>query len=367
MKKVSTISCLLLMLLTVHSGHLQAKMPEPGGDQSLEKFPDQSLMQSQQQSEDQFPDQSQELDLDQSQEQEFTLPTLLKSRGMPAYPFPVTVSQPDGGAVELRGMGDGFLNWYETADGYTVLKDPKGYYMYAVVDEEGRLVPSDIPAGAGKGAPQDIPKSLRHSAGQVSALKKVYFPEPGSKANPNPFPSTGTNNVLVILVEFADLTSALTPQQIENMMTAPGFAGTGSFRDYYLDVSYNNLSLECTVVPWVQVSRNMSYYGANDQFGYDIRPFELVREAVDILEAQGFDFAPFDNDGDGYVDELVVVHAGYGEQYTGAGDTCIWSHSFHLGDLSVEYDGVILDNYLVTPELFGQLRDGDRIGGHRGA
>ncbi len=289
----------------------------------------------------------------QAQEQDFIFPVSLKSRGMPSYPFPVKVMQPDGSAVELRGMGDGFLNWYRTTDGYTVLKNPKGYYMYAVHDEEGRLVPSDIPAGVSKGVPGDIPKNLLHSDAQVSALKKAYFPEPGSKANPNPFPATGTNNVLVILVEFADLPSVLAPAQIENMMTAPGFEGTGSFRDYFLDVSYNNLSLECTVVPWVKVSRNMSYYGANDGFGYDIRPFELVREAVDTLEAQGFDFTPFDNDGDGYLDELAVVHAGYGEQYTGAGDSCIWSHSFCLGDLSVVYDGVIIDNYLVTPELFG--------------
>ena len=235
MRKITTISFLLPLFIAVISDQLQAQ--ETGF--------------------------SQETSWDFSQD--FTLPTILKSRGVPAYPFPVKVKQSDGTPVALTRMGDGFLNWYETAAGYTVLKNGEGDYMYAEQDSEGRLVPSDIPVGSRKGVPEAIPTHLRHSTSQVSALKKAYFPEPGSKANPIPFPSTGSNNVLVLLIEFADLTSSLAPQEIENLMTAPGFGGTGSFRDYYLDVSYNNLSLECTVVPWVQVSQNMRYYGESSQ------------------------------------------------------------------------------------------------------
>lgn len=285
--------------------------------------------------------------------QDIQIPVSSKSRGMPAYPHPVEVKQPDGTTITLRAHGDRMLHLYETMDGYTVLQDKKGRYMYATLDETNNLVPSEISVDASKGAPDGITKYLRYSKAQVDAAEKVYYSDAQSKANPTPFPSSGTNNVLVILAAFQDRPAALPNTDIESMMAAPNHNGTGSFRDYYLEVTYNNLSLEPTVTPWVQVSQDMSYYGANDAFGYDIRPFELVREAVDSLEANGFDFSPFDNDNDGYVDEIIMVHSGYGEQYTGSGDTAIWSHAYHLGDLAVEYDGVLLDNYIICPELYG--------------
>ncbi|MDT8433030.1 MAG: M6 family metalloprotease domain-containing protein, partial [Bacteroidales bacterium] len=285
--------------------------------------------------------------------QEIRIPVASKSRGMPAYPFPVTVEQPDGTNVRIRGMGDRMLRLYETEDGYTVLQDKKGTYMYATLDAEQQLVSSGVAVGASKGAPDGIQKHLRYSPEQADAAEKAYFTDTDSKANPTPFPTSGTNNVLVILAEFADRTSSLPASELENMMSAPNHNGTGSFRDYYLEVSYSNLTLEPTVTPWVQVSQNMTYYGGNDAFGYDLRPHELVREAVELVEATGFDFSQFDNNNDGYVDEIILIHAGYGEQFIGSGDTAIWSHTFHLGDLAVEYDGVMLDNYIICPELFG--------------
>lgn len=285
--------------------------------------------------------------------QEPTISVPLKSRGIPAYPFPEQVKQPDGTVITLRAFGDRMLQLYETEDGYTVLRDKKGNYMYATKDAEQRLVPSEVAVAAAKGAPNGIEKHLRCSSAQVDAAEKAYYPDVQSKSNPNPFPATGTNNVLVILAEFQDRDATLPASEIQNMLSAPNYNGTGSFRDYYMEVSYNNLILEPYVAPWVQVSGNMAYYGENDAFGYDIRPDVLVRETVDSLEANGFDFSPFDNDGDGYVDEIILIHSGYGEQYTGSGDTAIWSHAFHLADNAVTYDGVVLDNYIIGPELFG--------------
>lgn len=285
--------------------------------------------------------------------QELIIPQNEKSRGVPAYPFGIEVKQPDGEKITLKSRGDRMLHWYETPNGYSVLKNTKGQYVYAEHDAMGNMVPSAYKVSASKLLPEGIKKGLRYSPSQVSVARKNYYPGPSSKANPNPFPSIGANNVLVVLTQYDDLPSSVTVGEIENLMSESNYNGTGSFRDYYNEVSYGNLVLESTVTPWVQVSRGMRYYGENDEFGYDLRPQELVREAIDSLEAGGFDFSPFDNDGDGYVDEIILMHSGYGEQYIGAGDSAIWSHAFHLGDLSVTYDGVILDNYIICPELYG--------------
>ena len=41
------------------------------------------------------------------------------------------------------------------------------------------------------------------------------------------------------------------------------------------------------------------------------------------------DFAPYDNDGNGFVDAFIVVHAGRGAEETGAAAD-IWSHKWVL-------------------------------------
>ena len=284
--------------------------------------------------------------------QEIAIP--VKSRGVPAYPFPADVSQPDGTLVTLTGKGDGVMHRAETPDGYTVLKDKKGWFTYAVKDESGNLVPSAYRVGASKGdIPPGIEKHLKYSASQADGFTKSYFQNTDTKDDSKYFPSTGTNNLLVILVEFPDMPSVIPREELDNLMNQENYNGTGSFRDFYLSSSYNSLTLENTVTAWVQVSRNMAYYGSNDEDGYDIRPQELAREAVDLAEAAGIDFSQFDNDKDGLVDELIIIHSGYGEEYYGTGDTAIWSHSWHLADLCVVYDDVLIDYYIMGPELRG--------------
>jgi len=276
-----------------------------------------------------------------------------KSRGVPAYPYLTEAYQPDGSKIMLKGRGDRTVNWFETKEGFTVVRDSKGNFVYAGLDADEQLVPTEFKVGRDEASMEQPIKHLVFSKQQIQTQREKYYNYPQSKANPSPFPSSGTNNVLVILVDFPDLPATLTPGDFDNLMNQPGFNGTGSFRDYYLDMSYNNLTLESTVVPWVRMSENLSYYGSNDEFGYDLRPHVMVREAIDSLEANGFDFSPYDNDGDGYVDEVIVTHAGYGEEFPGTSEATIWSHAYHLADLVVEYDGVMIDNYLAVPELYG--------------
>ena len=70
---------------------------------------------------------------------------------------------------------------------------------------------------------------------------------------------------------------------------------------------------------------------------------------VDSLENSGFDWMKYDNDGDGYVDALTLIHQGPGAE---EGDqTNIWSHKWSLGNLAVNYDGVTIDSYNMNPEI----------------
>jgi M6 family metalloprotease-like protein len=167
------------------------------------------------------------------------------------------------------------------------------------------------------------------------------------EAPPPPFrPLSGGFRVLVILVEFADRPAVVTPEEIEGLF----FGQSGySMRDYFLEVSAGSFWLEGTVVGWVTAAGGHADYGADLPGGGDMAPLALAEEAV-LLADPLVDFSVFDNNSDGEVDGLLIVHAGTGEE-TGDPDD-IWSHSAWL-DLAV--DGVRVRHYGMGPEL---QRDG---------
>jgi M6 family metalloprotease-like protein len=166
-------------------------------------------------------------------------------------------------------------------------------------------------------------------------------------APPPPFrPLSGGFRVLVILVEFADQPAVVAPEEIEGLL----FGQSGySMRDYFLEVSGGSFWLEGVVVGWVTAAGGHADYGADLPSGGDVAPLALAEEAV-LLADPLVDFSVFDNNSDGEVDGLLIVHAGTGEETGDPED--IWSHSAWL-DLAV--DGVRVRHYGMGPEL---QRDG---------
>ena len=103
-----------------------------------------------------------------------------------------------------------------------------------------------------------------------------------------------------------------------------------SMKDYYEEVSYGAFTVSAGpsgVAGWYAASKRHNYYGRNDIYGYDVHPAELVIEALQAADAAGFDFAPYDMDGDCYVD---VVH-GYAIASAGVLSSPIKSDAVHSG------------------------------------
>ena len=186
-------------------------------------------------------------------------------------------------------------------------------------------------------------------------------------------PLTGTGNVPVFLINFSNTTTTYTTAQFDTLLF-----GTGNFsmKDYYSEVSYGAFTVSAGpggVVGWYTAANTHDYYGANvtRSEGEDADPATLVYEAAVAANAAGFNFAPYDQDGDCYVDNLMVVHQGGGEEFGGASATNIWSHSWdlelgavlrrsHYGDLTTNSNctanpaqKVRVDKYTIQPELYG--------------
>lgn len=110
----------------------------------------------------------------------------------------------------------------------------------------------------------------------------------------------------------------------------------------------------------------MKYYGANSGGRTDVKAHEMVTDAARILkENDEIDFSQYDTNGDGIVDNIVIIYAGKGESDKG-GDSSVWPHSSSLSlrDFNVtKYDGVKLDHYACINELASTSPKPTGIGG----
>ena len=90
----------------------------------------------------------------------------------------------------------------------------------------------------------------------------------------------------------------------------------------------------------------MSYYGRNTATSNSENAKVLAREAFNKADAD-VNFDLYDNDGDGNVDGVYIIFAGYGEEAGGDANT-IWSHASSTG--WVNLDNVKASSYSCSPE-----------------
>ena len=129
-----------------------------------------------------------------------------------------------------------------------------------------------------------------------------------------------------------------------------------SMRLFYEEQSKGLYTVGGDIVGWIPVDHSEAFYGADlcpgnlsfvpisgagsdgwfnngeGEIGVDYgTPASLIWDAVDWINANipDFDWAQYDDDGDGVVDHLFVIHAGQGEEEGGGpqGEHAIWSHS----------------------------------------
>jgi len=117
---------------------------------------------------------------------------------------------------------------------------------------------------------------------------------------PQPVPVSGTREILVILVEFSDVSPDPT-HTVEYFNDRFFNINPPSVRDYYEEISYGNF----TYVPGTVLGWYTSTFPQNQWSNLDSRP--VVTEAIQNADPD-FDFAPYDTDGDGVVtnDELTI-------------------------------------------------------------
>lgn len=264
----------------------------------------------------------------------------MPAHSVPAYPKPVKFVQPDGTVVTYRIIGDEHNHWLESTGGYMLKRADNGYLCYAGKDSNGAIVAAGKYMGNDSQASANM-KLLRRDDMIKSDGMKLSPAGPNKALQINgTFPLKGKRKLLMLLVNFADTQPSFDADKFRELMNAPDYNGTGSFRDYYLETSYNQLDIETTVVGWLQLPRQKSLYSTEDMS-------DLIRDALALVDPS-IDIHQFDNDGDGELDGLSIIHQGMGQEVSGS-TSDIWSHSSEL--LDQMYGDVRVKKYTIQPEI----------------
>jgi M6 family metalloprotease-like protein len=288
----------------------------------------------------------------------------LTASAAPLWAEVVTIREPDGSSVEIKVWGDEFYSVGETLDGYTIVRDgATGLLSYAELSADGtELVSTGV--AAGEPAPQrGLEKHIRITpeAARAQALAVREDFERRASGAPLDQLSRGMRGLTIgdvvgitLIVDFSDDVATIPPSDIDNYCNDIGYTGygnNGSVREYFLDVSEGLLNYTNFVPTHYFRAPNTKAYYCDPIAPYGQRARQLVQEALQDLDDNGFDFSQYDSDGDGIIDAVNCFYAGDTWNAWAEG---LWPHAYTVTWCG---DGVCTHAYQIT-NLGSQLRIG---------
>ena len=302
---------------------------------------------------------------------------------VPANPAPFQKQQPDGSSHTVRLVGDEYFHYFVDEAGRPMTEGADGWLYLLDTDEEGNLIQSDVKAFSGQGATRSLKLDIKkidnainlkwkeEKGKRLKGKRQFAAPvddssnEPSTRAVPvlpreSSFPSEGEQYGIAILVEFQDIKfkSPTARDDFWRQLNEEGYSdydATGSARDFYITSSGGKFRPTWDVYGPVTLSREVSYYGHNaGGEASDIYPEQMVIEACRLVD-KDVDFSKYDRDNDGYIDNVYIFYAGYGEHEVGT-SYLIWPHSSDVEKATGEshrFDGRVLDHYACNNELNG--------------
>ena len=295
-----------------------------------------------------------------------------------AQPGICQVQLADGSIVSASRFGDENFCYYITTDGTPLKLNDSGKYEKTTIEE---LQAQYFAAQQAR----QIKANLVNQAYQEFQANQASR---ASSINPRNryFPHTGSPKALVILVEFPDLkfkssnpvatfNHYLNAEMGEAAPEADAavysqkskHTNYGSVREYFKFCSEGKFTPQFDVVGPVTMSESYAYYGKNrNSSDIDQGNDQMLGEACAKIDSK-VDFSKYDSDGDGVVDLVYIIYAGYSESISGNEANCLWPKSgtttFYRYD---EYgkkqgilkcDGKSFSRYGINNELNGKPAD----------
>lgn len=157
-----------------------------------------------------------------------------------------------------------------------------------------------------------------------------------------------TRNLIAIRVEFLDGDSNYTGAPNGSMTyTQPYFDNImNNLTNYYQEVSYNQLTINYAVSGKIYtLSETMKYYGADTPTQRDENLSDLIYDSIMIADPD-IDFSNYD--------DVVLWHAGAGQESDINNDTSADIWSCHASGFSIVVDGISITKIIIIPETESQ-------------
>lgn len=286
----------------------------------------------------------------------------------PARKCLITYTQPDGSTFRGYVRGDEFYHFRTTESGRIIARDADGWWCYASYDEAGNINVSGTHVSAANAAASTFSiGSGRQFYPKASERRRVFNETVERKPWMRDFLTQGGSATksgaaakpkhgIIILAAFKDVPFKYSREYFVNMLTKNGYSyngATGSALDYFNDQFGGLVDFRFDVSEVVTLPENRKYYGGNNRKGDDKNPEQMIIDACKLASENGTDFSKYDDDNDGYVDNVFVFFSG-GDEADGSGEDCIWSHAYYIesgAGKSLSLNGKRIDSYACTSEL----------------
>ena len=249
-----------------------------------------------------------------------------RAQAAPAAPLDISLTQPDGTTTFTgRQWGDEWNHGFETAEGYTILQTGDGWWVYAEPQSDGQLAPAlvnEAPRKVGIDSPEGLALHLRPTELKINPNSASVLFADGIRAPE--YTNIGTQPVLVILGQYTNHPGTIA---YANFATE-WFGATNSIKDFYLDNSFNQLTLAAAtetsgtandgVAGWYTLGAT---HPASDGTLTDPEVQQIAKAAIQAADAN-INYANYDNNPtDGYISQwelhIFVIVAGHEGSYDG--------------------------------------------------
>ena len=277
------------------------------------------------------------------------------AQAVPAYRGPIVRTLEDGTQKIVYMHGDEYSHYITDAEGQWL--DHQTLQPLSTVDRQ-----------------------KRESGHQKANARRIQAQKEWIGDQPNPAPRG-----LLLLVQFQDVKFTTPKDTLDSMLNGAHFSrsyefdypyegqtyhfsikANGSARQYFLDQSYGAYNPHFDVFGPVTLSKEMAYYGKDEidddgNVTHDVKKRAFVKEACQLADDAGANFSQYDFDGDGIVDYIYIIYAGFGEA-DGGGANTIWPHTWNVSYYKYEHDGKYIGTYACGSEMSYVSKVYDGIG-----
>lgn len=170
------------------------------------------------------------------------------------------------------------------------------------------------------------------------------------------------DKILILCVDFPDKPHQISVETIYKRF----FSDTGnSLKNYYKEVSYSRYIPKGVAYGWYRAPQLSTYY-ADNQNGFGTYPKSAEKLTEDVIELAKndpnapIDWQSFDENGNGYLDNIIVVHSGAEASYTGDLND-LWAHVYVIPTPKT-IQGENIWVYAMTSEYLSQPSDAPTVG-----